>query len=72
MINNYKDTMPTVILDNGNKIRFSSEEWLKALCSLGSNHEQSIINIMRKYRTVEFTCQGNIPFLIKSLVDTIP
>lgn len=68
---NYSKSIPAISLDNGNEIRVKPGELISALCSIGTEEEHKIVSELRGRSITSYTGSGNIPALIKSIIDSV-
>lgn len=67
----YDKRFTILILDNGKELRIGPNDMIKALCSLGTDNEHHIVEAIKEYQIIAYTGTGNMPQLLKSLVDSM-
>lgn len=67
----YDRKFPIITLDNGSELRVGPNDMVHALCSIGSNNEHHLIKAIKGHRITSYTGTGNMPQLLKSLVDSL-
>ena len=70
-LKNYDKKLPVMTLDDGSEIKVGPKDLLCALSSIGSNCEHRIVREIRGKQITGYTGNGNMPHLIKSIVDSM-
>jgi hypothetical protein len=65
----YDRKFPIITLDNGSELRVGPNDMVHALCSIGTNNEHCLIKAIRGHQVTAYTGSGNMPQLIKSIID---